>query len=108
MERLKEVPFVLLGVNSDRDREQILTKCRDENLSWRSFWNGPEGTRGPIARQWNIRGWPTIFVIDSEGVIQHKQLGGDASKLDAAITDVLNKMGHAVDLSKASDELGDE
>jgi hypothetical protein len=24
----------------------------------------PKGTQGPIPTQWNVRGWPTLYVID--------------------------------------------
>jgi hypothetical protein len=35
---------------------------------------GPEGTPGPISKAWNVRGWPTIYVLDHEGVIRYKGL----------------------------------
>ena len=50
-------------------------------MTWRSWWDG--GQEGPTATRWNVRGWPTIYVIDHEGVIRFKQVRGE--KLDAAL-----------------------
>ena len=40
VKKLKDKPFALIGVNSDRDRDTIKQVCKDKNISWRSFWNG--------------------------------------------------------------------
>ena len=76
-------PFALIGVNSDKDKEKLKKRIEEENITWRSFWNGPEGTGGPISSRWNVRGWPTIYVLDHKGVIRYKNVRGKA--LDAAI-----------------------
>jgi hypothetical protein len=64
-------PFVILGVNSDADRETVKKAIAQEKLTWRSFWDGGS-TDGPIARQWNVSGWPTLYVIDHRGVIAER------------------------------------
>jgi hypothetical protein len=90
VKRLEGKPFVLLGVNSDKDRKQCLDKNADQNISWRSFWNGPEGTGGPISAEWNVSGWPTLFIIDAKGVIRHRFLGNPGDeKLDKFIDDLV-------------------
>jgi hypothetical protein len=38
---------------------------------WRSFWNGGS-KRGPISTTWNIQGWPTLYIVDGEGIIRHR------------------------------------
>ncbi len=82
VKRLADQPFALLGVNSDEDREKLKQTMREEEITWRSFWNGGS-TNGPISTKWNVHGWPTIYVIDAEGIIRHKNVRGDA--LDTAI-----------------------
>jgi thiol-disulfide isomerase/thioredoxin len=86
VKKLADKPFVLLGVNSDRDLADIKPKLEKDEITWRSFWNGKEGTGGPISKEWNVQGWPTLYIIDHKGVIRHKYLGspGDAV-LDKAI-----------------------
>jgi len=63
-----------------------------EKISWRSFWNGPKGTDGPISKAWNVRSWPTIYVLDSKGVIRSK--GVHEKQLDEAVDDLLAEMAN--------------
>ncbi len=67
-------PFVLVGVNSDTSTSQALDAVAKHSISWESFWDGEEGA---IASAWGVRAWPTIYVIDDAGVIQHNNLRGD-------------------------------
>src|SRR6185436_3475527 len=81
--RLKDDPFALIGVNSDTDAAAKKKKeLVDEKITWRSFWNGPKGTSGPISTAWNVSGWPTLYLIDDEGKIRFKHLGspGDETR----------------------------
>jgi hypothetical protein len=79
-------PFAIIGVNSDRDREVLKERILEESITWRSFWNGGS-TSGPISTQWNVSGWPTLYLIDHEGVIRHKGLRGDL--LDEALKELV-------------------
>jgi len=80
VERLKDRPFVLLGVNSDKDRAALKAESAEKGITWRSWFDGGN-TRGPIATRWNVQGWPTIVVIDKAGVIRFKGLPHHAPKL---------------------------
>ena len=91
VERLKDKPFAIIGVNSDKDLEKLAKRIEEENITWRSFWNGPEGTGGPISKRWNVSGWPTTYVIDAEGVIRFKQIRG--KDVDVAVDQLLEEMG---------------
>ena len=106
VKKLADQPFALIGVNSDPDRKEIQQICKDKNITWRSFWNGPEGTSGPISTKWNVAGWPTIYILDEKGTIRYKNARG--AEMDEAITELLAEMGHEVDLSnhlKESEEV---
>ena len=88
--RLKDEPFALIGVNSDPDLEKVKPDLEKEQITWRSFWNGPKGTGGPISTRWGIRGWPTLYVIDAEGRIRHRWVGSPKPEvLDKAIEDLI-------------------
>jgi hypothetical protein len=79
-------PFALVGVNSDEDREKLKSALEENGITWRSFWNGPQGRSGPIARAWNIEGWPTLFLIDHKGVIREMFVGApDTGTLEKLI-----------------------
>ncbi|MAG55471.1 MAG: hypothetical protein CMJ83_04190 [Planctomycetes bacterium] len=90
VKRLANEKFALIGVNSDPDLGKLKKRCEEENISWRSFWNGPKGTRGPISTRWNVRGWPTIYILDHKGVIRFRGPRGEA--MDEAVDSLLAEM----------------
>jgi hypothetical protein len=67
VEKYADQPFAIVGVNSDDDLAELAKVREKERITWRSFWNGPQGTQGPISKAWNVRGWPTLYVIDAAG-----------------------------------------
>ncbi len=91
-ERLKDQPFTMLGVNGDGSAADAKRAMQKEHVSWPSFWN-QGGPNGAIADTWNIHGWPTVFVIDSNGVIRLKfeGYGGMTSNLLNKAVDQLLK-----------------
>jgi peroxiredoxin len=72
VQRLQNKSFALIGVNSDDTREAAKSAVTDEHLTWRSFFDGKGGR---IAHQWQIIGFPTIYLIDHKGVIRHMHVG---------------------------------
>jgi len=87
VKRLADAPFALVGVNSDADLEKLRPRLAEEGIVWRSFWNGERGTDGPISTAWNVHAWPTIFVLDHEGVIRYRDVRGE--DLDRAVDALL-------------------
>jgi peroxiredoxin len=84
--KLKDKPFALVGVNVVAHKPDELKAVMDkENLNWRSFDDD-----GTIHRQWNSTPTPTFYVLDSEGVIQHKWVGHPGEEVvDAAVEALL-------------------
>ena len=91
VKRLADEPFALIGVNSDADKTKLRPRMIEEDITWRSFWNGPEGTRGPISAKWGVTGWPTIYILDHKGVIRFK--GPRGEEMDKAVDQLLAEMG---------------
>jgi len=92
VKRLENKPFALIGVNSDKSREESKKKNVDQKITWRSFWNGEKGTSGPISAAWEVRGWPTLYLIDHNGVIRRKFLGNPGDEvLDRMIDELVKK-----------------
>jgi len=89
VKRLADEPFALIGINSDNDREELKQVLEEEDITWRSFWDGGS-TNGPIATRWNVSGWPTIYVLDHEGRIRFKGVRGEA--MDKAVDQLLAEM----------------
>jgi len=75
VERLKNEPFALLGINSDGDAETVQKILARESITWRQAID--EDTSGPLATSWNVHGWPTIYVIDAQGVIRYRDVRDD-------------------------------
>ena len=92
VEKWKNRPFAILGVNSDgTDTEEGLAKYREKakemSVTWRSFRD--ESTEPKISDTWKVQGWPTLYFIDHKGVIHHKDIRDDAEMekaLDVMIT----------------------
>src|SRR5947208_16028398 len=89
VQRLNDKPFALIGVNSDPDKDVLKKRLTEEKITWRSFWNGPEGPGGPVSRAWNVRAWPTVYVLDHKGVIRFKH--GADKELEKAIDDLVKE-----------------
>jgi thiol-disulfide isomerase/thioredoxin len=84
VERMKDKPFALLGINADKDRSEVKRAVESKGITWRSWW---DGTGGPIATKWNVQSWPTICVIDPRGVIRYTGVQG--KDLDEAVDALL-------------------
>ena len=81
-------PFALVGVNSDKTVERARKAIADNDLNWRSFYQGSSRDNpDAISIKWNIRGWPTIFLIDHKGVIRYRGHSMDDELLDRLIAD---------------------
>lgn len=77
--------FAIVGVNSD-PREKLVELESDGTVLWDSFWDGGN-TRGPIATRWNVRAWPTLYLLDRKGFIRFINVRGE--ELERAIESLL-------------------
>ncbi len=95
VKRMANRPFALIGINSDRDKEKLKERMAEEEITWRSFWNGEKGTSGPISKKWNVAGWPTMYVVDHNGIIRHKSVGSPGEETVDAWIDALVEAAEA-------------
>jgi RNA polymerase sigma factor (sigma-70 family) len=73
LDRVHGRPFVILGINNHDDRDALKQAIADGEITWRCWYDGEKpGGPGPITTSWNIRGYPTFFLIDHRGVIRSK------------------------------------
>jgi peroxiredoxin len=80
VQKMEDKPFALVGINSDDSKEELKKAIEKEKMTWRSWYDGGS-TNGPIATQWNVRGWPTLYAIDHKGVIRHKWVGSPGGEI---------------------------
>ena len=85
VEKMKDEPFALVGVNSDENFEDLKKKeYVEEKITWRSFQNS--GGEKAISDEWGVQGWPTLYLIDAAGNVRKKWSGSPGDEiLDAAI-----------------------
>jgi S1-C subfamily serine protease/thiol-disulfide isomerase/thioredoxin/phage FluMu protein Com len=86
VEKYKDKPFALLGVNIDR-KERFQQVVNLKKVTWRCWWDGPNGS---ISTCWNVSAYPTMYVLDEQGIVRHKFVGAPGSKLTEAIDELLS------------------
>jgi len=89
VKKFADRPFTLFGINSDQSRSALKKVIKKENISWPNIYD-EGGTDGEIANRWNVHGWPTIYLIDHQGIIRHRDLHEE--ELEKAVTELLDKM----------------
>ena len=89
--RMKDEPVVLLGVNTDTTKEQAKLVVNTHQLSWRSWHDGGGGLgTGPIAQRYSVTAQPTTFIIDPQGIIREIVVGNQGEDiLDQKVDAVL-------------------
>jgi SLA1 homology domain 1, SHD1 len=85
-------PFSLLGVNNDDKLTTVKTAIRENEINWRSWYDGSDG---PICKKFEISSFPTIFLIDHAGVIRYKNVR-NPELLDAAIEKLVREAEQAI------------
>ena len=74
IEELSGQPFVFVGVQGDETIDTVHDSLDSETITWRVWWDRKDSNR--ISTQWNVREWPTTFVLDQRGVIRFRYLRG--------------------------------
>lgn len=94
---LADKPFALIGVNTDSSLEKFQGAVKENDLNWRSFYDGNPG--GKIVVDYAIESFPTIILIDENGVVQsfnpgrsEKTVEARVKIIDAKIKEMLNKL----------------
>ena len=86
---LDDKPFALIGINSDGPADEVRTMLVEHDITWRQAIDG--ATDGPLARGWNVSGWPTIYILDAKGVIRHRDLRDQ--EMEDAVKELLAEIG---------------
>ena len=73
VKKLKDKPFALISISADAEKKTLADFVEKEGMPWTHWWNGRSGG---ILKDWNVQFFPTIYVLDHEGVIRHKNIRG--------------------------------
>jgi hypothetical protein len=89
VKRMEGRPFVLLGVNTDEmSKRELREAFAAEGITWPNWCEGPEG---PIARRYQVEAFPTILVLDGNGVIRYRDVH-DGKELTSAVEELLEEL----------------
>jgi thiol-disulfide isomerase/thioredoxin len=84
--RLAEKPFVLVSISVDETPKTVRDFLTTEPMPWIHWFNGPAGN---VIADLNVYSYPTIYVLDSKGVIRFKDIRD--KQLDDAVSSLLKE-----------------
>jgi peroxiredoxin len=76
----------IVSIMADHEVRTVKQAQEKNEITWRALWDGPSG---PIATRWNVQSYPTIYVLDSAGVIRARDIA--AGSLSEQIDRLLAK-----------------
>lgn len=71
IEEMQGRPFAFLGVMGDDQVDTVHEAVESGTITWPVWWNGADKK---LSKQWNVSGWPGIYVLDHTGTIRYKGL----------------------------------
>ena len=86
VEKFKNKPFALVSISVDEDKKELEEFLETHKMPWVHWWTGPDSG---VVKQWNVRFFPTIYVIDAKGIIRHKHIRG--AELEKAVEKLLEE-----------------
>jgi thiol-disulfide isomerase/thioredoxin len=84
--RLKAKPFEFISVSADDKKETLEKFLEKEEMPWTHWW---DGRGGKLTEQYQVRFFPTVYVLDKKGVIRYKHVRGE--DMDHAVDALLNE-----------------
>ena len=87
--KYKDRPFVMLGVASD-SAETLREFAKENPLPWPNIVDGNK----VVSREWGVRNFPSLMLIDHKGVIRERFEGGGPdvwTAVDKAVTAAENQ-----------------
>jgi thiol-disulfide isomerase/thioredoxin len=82
--RLKDKPFALVSVSADPEKAALTEFLDKTPMPWTHWYSGQKA--GMVA-DWKVSAFPTIYILDANGVIRFKDVRGKA--LDLAVDTLL-------------------
>ncbi len=74
-------------MNTDEDKEEFRRLAQEFGVTWKNAWCGSTDAQWP--NRWGIDSYPTIFVLDAEGVIRHVDARGE--ELERVVADLVEE-----------------
>jgi thiol-disulfide isomerase/thioredoxin len=85
VEARKDKKFVLISVSADDEKDTLVKFLEKESMPWTHWWDNG----GKLTQKYQVRFFPTIYVLDAKGVIRFKHVRG--KDMDEAIDTLLKE-----------------
>ncbi len=89
-EQFRDAPFALLSVSCDAERETLEGFLESKPMPWDHWWVGADSE---LQKSLNISAFPTVIVLDADGVIRHKNIKGE--ELEEAVETLIEEAKNA-------------
>lgn len=110
-ERYQKEGLEIVGISFDADKQRLEDVMKRENLRWPHYFDGG-GQEAAPGKTFGIRHWPSMWLLDRNGVIRFISAGAG---MDRKITALLKETGNPVNAARgvfenkaALDRSGDE
>ena len=91
-EKYKDQKFQIIAISLDRSQQPLEAFIEREGLAWVHYWDKSQ----KITNQYGVRGIPSTFLLDGEGVIRKTNLRGHS--LETAVAELVKE-----NLAKSTD-----
>jgi thiol-disulfide isomerase/thioredoxin len=88
--KLKGKPFTFIGISADDNVAELKRVLAAERMTWPNI---RDGSGGAILRQYDIHYFPTIYVLDTTGMIRFKGVGVGGPELEKVVEGLLAGLG---------------
>jgi len=69
--------FEIIGISLDRSKEKAKEYVKDAGITWTATWEEPGFWHSPVAKLYEVRSIPAMYLLDKEGKILHVGLRGE-------------------------------
>ena len=83
--KYKDQKFEILSISLDRSMKPLQTHIEKKELAWLHYWDKSR----EVSTMYKVRGIPSTFLIDGEGIIRETNLRGHA--LDHAVAELVKE-----------------
>jgi thiol-disulfide isomerase/thioredoxin len=87
VQRLSGQPFAFIGISADEKRDVLHGFVSKSDITWPQIHDGPGG---PLQQKYGIEYYPSIFVLDGNGMIRYRDVRG--KDLDKAVDTLLAEL----------------
>ena len=74
VKKLESKKFKLVSISADAKKETLTKFLEKEEMPWTHWW---AGAKGGLTEEYQVRFYPTLYIIDGKGVIRAKHLRGE-------------------------------